>query len=102
MAAFHVDIKKNNHIDPLAWAYIPTQDPAACRQYCLYYTLSSNLPFNETCRGILGIVPPPNRLFWRGDVVVVRYEGHLGIGHVYTDVKEALLEPVKRGLEKGL
>ncbi|CZR69587.1 uncharacterized protein PAC_19487 [Phialocephala subalpina] len=100
IASFHVDIKENNNTDPIARAYFPSQDLAAFGQYCLYYTVSSTLPLNETCRRILDIVPPPNRLFWRGDVVVVRYEGHLGMGHVYTDVKEALLGPVEAVLKK--
>lgn len=31
--------------------------------------------------------------------MVVRYEGHLGIGHVYMDVTEALLGPVEAVLK---
>lgn len=32
--------------------------------------------------------------------MAIRYKGHLGMGHVYMDVKEALLEPVKALLKK--
>jgi hypothetical protein len=100
MAAFYVDMKRSDHIDPIARAFIQSEDPAAYGQYCLYYTLSSTLPLNETCRRILGSVPSPDRLFWRGNVVVVRYEGHLGLGHIYTDAREALLTSVEVVLKK--
>lgn len=52
MASFHVDIKENNNTDLIARAYFPLQDLAAFGQYCLYYTVSSTLPLNETCRRI--------------------------------------------------
>jgi hypothetical protein len=101
MAVFYVDVKKRDDIDPVARSFLQSEDPAAWGQYCLYYTLSSTLPLNETCRRILGSDPQPGRLFWRGDVVVVRYEGHLGMGHVYKDATEALLMPLEVGLKQA-
>jgi hypothetical protein len=49
------------------------------------------LPLNETCKRLIGVVPPLERLFWRGDILVVRYTGKLGMGHKYVDVADGLL-----------
>ena len=43
--------------------------------YSLYYTLSPLLPANETCKRILNVELDEGRLFWKGDVLVVRWEG---------------------------
>jgi hypothetical protein len=71
--------------------------------------LSSTQPLNETCKRLADVEPPPDRLFWRGDVLVVGYEGELGMGHEYLNVADAVLNPVEdllkmayasRGLER--
>ena len=50
---------------------------------------------------ILGWPPCSERLFWKGEILVVRYDGHLGLGHRYKDVEEAATEPVKEVLRKA-
>lgn len=53
-----------------------------------------------TCKRIIGATPPSDRLFWRGDVLVIRYEGHLGFRHIYRDIEEAVVSPVEEVLRK--
>ncbi|TVY17188.1 hypothetical protein LARI1_G007309 [Lachnellula arida] len=61
----------------------PPQDLATFGQYYLYYTETAGYcAFTEAV--VLG-----------GDVVVVRYEGHLGRGHFYTDIKKRFLSQLK-------
>jgi hypothetical protein len=100
MTAFYVDTKKRDYCDPIGRAFIKSEEPTVCGQYCLYYTLSSTLPTNESCKRIVGSVSP-SRLFWRGNVLVVRYEGHLGLGHVYKDVEEVAMKAVEEVLRKA-
>lgn len=38
--------------------------------------------------------PPAGRLFWTGDILLVRYTGELGIGHGYVDAPYAMLATV--------
>lgn len=100
MAAFYVDTTERDYHDPIARSLIKSDEPAAHGQYCLYYTLSLSLPINETCMQILAWPPSSDRFFWRGNVLVVRYDGHLGMGHRYKDVEEAAIKPVKEVLRK--
>lgn len=65
----------------------------------MYYTLAPNLPANETCVRILGCTPP-DRYFWRGNVLVVRFDGHLSMGHRFKSVEKATTEPVKEALRR--
>ncbi|KAL5316302.1 hypothetical protein ACEPPN_015347 [Leptodophora sp. 'Broadleaf-Isolate-01'] len=53
--------------------------------YVLYYTILSSLPLNKCCTNYIGFDPPKDRLFWRGDLFVIRYKGELGMGHEYVD-----------------
>jgi hypothetical protein len=101
MTIFCVDSRRRQHHDPVAKSFIESKDTAAHGQYCLYYNLSQALPLNKTCKRIVNIEPPSDRLFWRGDVLVVRYESHLGLGHEYKDVDEALLNAVEVVLRKA-
>ena len=101
MAIFYVDTAKRDYYDPVARSFIKSDEPAAHGQYCLYYTLSPSLPINEMCMQILGWPPSSHRLFWRGDILVVRYDGHLGLGHRYKDVDAAAIEPVKEVLRRA-
>jgi hypothetical protein len=48
------------------------------------------LPINKSCEKYIGFESPEDRVFWRGDLFVVRYEGELGMGHKYVDVSIAL------------
>lgn len=67
--------------------------------YCLYYTLSSLLPINKTCAKYVGFEPPPDRIFWKGDVFLVQYKGDLGMGHEYADIltpQTAIIKDVVR------
>lgn len=100
MTAFHIDRRRRNNCDPIGRAFINSEEHTACGQYCLYYTLSPTLPTNQTCERIVGSLFP-DQLFWRGNVVVVRYEGHLGLGHVYKDVEEAAIKAVEDVLRKA-
>jgi hypothetical protein len=43
-----------------------------------------------------------DRLFWGGNILLVRYEGELGIGHEYLDVADAALAAVEDVLKKNL
>jgi hypothetical protein len=67
MATFYIDTARREYCDPIARAFIQSEDPEAARQYCLYYTLSPTLPTNETCKRIVGSVPPSERLCWKGE-----------------------------------
>jgi hypothetical protein len=51
----------------------------------LYYTILPSLPINKCCTRYIELDPSRDRLFWRGDLFVVRYEGELGTGHEYVD-----------------
>jgi hypothetical protein len=62
--------------------------------------LSPNVPLNETCKRIVGSEPLLDRLIWRRDVLVVRCEGQLGLGHEYKDVGVALMTAVKDLLKR--
>ncbi|KAH6662690.1 hypothetical protein B0J14DRAFT_610245 [Halenospora varia] len=100
MTAFHVDMRTRKICDPIGRAFIKSEEPAACGQYCLYYTLSPALPTNKSCERIVGCLSP-GQLFWRGNVVVVRYDYHLGLGHVYKDVEEVAIKAVEEVLRKA-
>jgi hypothetical protein len=109
MATFYIDVEEQRNCDPVTRTFIKSDDPASYGRYCLYYTLSSTQPLNETCKRLTDVEPPSDRLFWRGDVLVVRYEGELGMGHEYLDVADAALNAVEdllrrafasRGLER--
>lgn len=99
MALFHVDTKENGTVDSTARAFVRSENSAVHGQYCLYYTLAPNLPANETCVRILGCTPS-DRYFWRGNVLVVGFDGHLGMGHRFKSVGEATTEPVKEALRR--
>lgn len=100
MTAFHVDTRRRKSCDPIGRALINSEEPTACGQYCLYYTLSPALPTNKSCERIVGCLSP-SQLLWRGDVVVVRYDYHLGLGHVYKDVEEAAIKAVEELLRRA-
>lgn len=100
MACFHVDTKTRRYCDPINRAFIKSEDSVAWGQYCLYYTLFPTMSMNASCRRIIGSASP-SQLFWRGDVLVVRYEGHLGLGHVYKDVEEVAMKAVEEVLRKA-
>jgi hypothetical protein len=109
MATFYIDVAEQRNCDPVTRAFIKSNDPASHGRYCLYYTLFPTQPVNETCKRLIGIEPPSDRLFWRGDVLVVRYEGELGMGHEYLDAADTVLNAVEdllrrayasRGLER--
>lgn len=68
--------------------------------YCMYYTTSSLLFPNETCKRLVEVDPPSRRLFWRGDVLLVRYTGELGFGHEYVDAPIAMLATVADVLKR--
>ncbi|OAL38195.1 hypothetical protein AYO20_02647 [Fonsecaea nubica] len=70
-------------------------DTALHGRYLLYYTILPTLPVNKCCANYIGFDPPADRLFWRGDLFVVRYEGELGMGHEYVDVPLTLTRIIK-------
>lgn len=49
--------------------------------YCLYYTTSSKLPVNQACKDVIKSEVAADRLFFRGDVFLVKHTGSLGMGH---------------------
>lgn len=100
MTAFHVDERSSKNCDPIGRAFIKSEEPTARGQYCLYFTVSPALPTNKTCERIVGHLSP-GRLFWRGNIVIVRYDHHLGLGHVYKDVDEVAIKAVEEALRKG-
>ena len=101
LATFFVDTQRRSYHDPVTRAFIKSDEVAVHGQYCLYYTLSQTLPLNKNCTRIIDTEPSSERLFWRGNVLVVRYEGHLGIGHVYKDVDKSLITAVEELLKKS-
>lgn len=101
MATFYVDVKAQQHRDPVNSAFIKSEDSTSHGRYCLYYTLLSTQPLNETCKRLTGVEIPSDRLFWRGDVLVIRYDGDLGMGHEYLDVSSTTLKPVEDLLQRA-
>src|SRR6202012_3887449 len=65
--------------------FVRDNDAALHGKYVLYYTILPSLPINKSCAKYTGFDPPEDRLFWRGDLFVVRYRGELGTGHEYVD-----------------
>jgi hypothetical protein len=70
--------------------FIRDDDTALLGKYMLYYTILPSLPINKCCTRYIGLDPPRDRLFWRGDLFVVRYKGELGTGHKYVDAPVTL------------
>jgi hypothetical protein len=64
-------------------------------RYLLYYTILLALPINKCCVNYIGFDPPADRIFWRGDLFVVRYEGELGMGHEYVNAPLKLARIMK-------
>lgn len=60
-----------------------SQDPGNWGNYCLYYTTSLKLPVNQACKTIISCDLAEQRLFFRGDVILVKFQGDLGLGHDY-------------------
>ncbi len=58
MATFYVDTKEQCLRDPVTSAFIKSEDSTSHGRYCLYYTLSSARPLNETCRRLTGVEIP--------------------------------------------
>ena len=65
--------------------FIRDNDTTLFGKYMLYYTILPSLPINKCCTRYIGLDPSRDRLFWRRDLFVVRYEGELGTGHEYVD-----------------
>ncbi len=92
-ANFYVDSREQRNPD-CGGSLIQPDEQSIHGRYCLYYTTSSALPLNETCRRLAGADPPAERLFWRGDILLVKYTGELGMGHKYVDTSYAMLATV--------
>jgi BTB/POZ domain-containing protein KCTD9 len=90
---FYVDSREQRNPD-YGGNLIQSNDRSIHGRYCLYYTTSPLLPLNETCRRLVETDPPAGRLFWRGDILLVRYTGELGVGHEYVDTPYAMLAKV--------
>src|SRR5271156_6434185 len=60
--------------------FIRSNDSTVYGCYCVsfYYTIAPSLPINKSCESYVGFALPEDRVFWRGDLFVVRYEGELG------------------------
>ncbi|KAJ9137728.1 hypothetical protein NKR23_g8963 [Pleurostoma richardsiae] len=86
-ADFYVDSKEQRGS---YGALVRSDNQSIHGAYCLYYTTAPALPLNETCRRLVGNGPPEERLFWRGDVLLVRYAGELGMGHEYIGAPHAV------------
>ena len=70
-------------------------------KYVFYYTILSSLPVNRCCARYIGFDPPADRIFWRGDIFVVRYEGELGSGHEYADVPVKLARSIESSIRSA-
>ncbi|KAF8850644.1 hypothetical protein BDZ45DRAFT_751513 [Acephala macrosclerotiorum] len=92
-ADFHIDNKPSN-------AWLQSDSPDTWGNYCLYYTTSSTLPVNKACKEIIGVDPPTERLFFRGDVFLVKHEGSLGMGHVYVNTSHDMVDLTTKVLKK--
>lgn len=99
-ANFYVDSKEQRNPD-CGGSLIQSNDQSVHGRYCLYYTTSSLLPLNETCKRLIEANPPAGRLFWRGDILLVRYIGELGMGHEYVDAPLAMSAPVANILKSA-
>lgn len=59
-----------------------------------------SLPPPKTRERIVYIAVPSNRLFFRGDVVLVKHVGELEFGHEYIDTQSGVLPMVEKVLRK--
>ena len=109
MLTFHVYHRSRGKQDPITRTFIQSDDPRSHSRYSLCYTLSPTQTLNESCKRLANVKPLQDRLFWRGDVLVTRYEGDLGMGHEYLDVSDQVVPAVaylmtksfeSRGLER--
>ncbi|KFY69204.1 hypothetical protein V496_00435 [Pseudogymnoascus sp. VKM F-4515 (FW-2607)] len=82
-AKFHVDNSPS-----MEW--LQSGNPDTWGNYCLYYTTSSKLPVNQACKDVIKSDPPTGRLFFRGDVFLVKHKGNLGLGHEYIDTPQTM------------
>lgn len=84
-ANFHVD-----NTPSMEW--LQSENPDTWGNYCLYYTTSSKLPVNQACKDVIKFDPPTERLFFRGDVFLVKHKGNLGMGHEYIDTPQTMVD----------
>ena len=92
-ADFHVDNTPSNE-------WLQCENPDTWGNYCLYYTTSSKLPVNQACKDVIKSGPPTERLFFRGDVFLVKHKGNLGMGHEYIDTPQAMVDITAKVIKK--
>ncbi len=92
-ADFHVGNTPSNE-------WLQSENPDTWGNYCLYYTTSSKLPVNQACKDVIKSDPPTERLFFRGDVFLVKHKGSLGMGHEYIDTPQAMVDITAKVIKK--
>lgn len=75
-------------------------NPTDWGNYCLYYTTSSKLPVNQSCKDMIKCDPPAGRLFFRGDVLLIKHSGSLGMGHEYIDTPQTMADIAAKVIQK--
>jgi hypothetical protein len=80
--------------------WLQSENPDTWGNYCLYYTTSTKLPVNQACRDVIKFVPPADRLFFKGDVILVKHEGSLGMDHEYLDTPLTMVDITARVIKK--
>jgi hypothetical protein len=58
------------------------------------------LPVNQACRDVIKFVPPAERLFFKGDVILVKHKGSLGMDHEYIDTPLTMVDNTARVIKK--
>lgn len=92
-ADFHVDNTPSNE-------WLRSENPDTWGNYCLYYTTSSKLPVNQACKDVIKSDLPTERLFFRGDVFLVKHKGSLGMGHEYIDTPQTMADITAKVIKK--
>ncbi|KAJ9133171.1 hypothetical protein NKR23_g10918 [Pleurostoma richardsiae] len=90
-ATFYVDAAESPGAEG---TFIQAVEPSHHGCYLLYYTLSSLDSVNEICRQLIGDAFQEGRLFWRGNVLLIKYRGSLGVDHEYLDVPSGIVAAV--------
>ncbi len=55
---------------------------------------------NQACKDVIKSNPPTERLFFRGDVFLIKYKGSLGMGHEYIDTPQTMVDITAKVIKK--
>jgi len=76
-------------------------NPSVRGEYHMYYSISPNLPINETALRIVGTESPDSRLFWKGDIVIARFGGVSSYLDASKDAVPVIEDTIRKLYETG-